>query len=293
MDEGKAKSGKARTAGRKVAPENPQKPAPLNPGLIGVDEAGRGPVIGPMVVVALRVKDDTLLKELNVRDSKVLSPARREELYGRIKAISTFQLEVVSADEIDELRKSRTMNEIELDIFASVIGKLMHDRDEIFVDAADVREAYFGNQIALRLKSSTCDAVFKMVSKHKADSIYPVVSAASIVAKVTRDHLVADIEKELRKTLDRPLGSGYPADPVTISFMENWIKKEGDLPPHTRRSWDTAQHLLQAHKTTTLDGYGIWSHETTSVPNRPEDEKEEEKKRPPSNRGRSRRKKDT
>jgi ribonuclease HII len=251
------RTGKARKGPMKASEA---KPAPVIPsGLIGVDEAGRGPVMGPLVVVALRVNDDAPLRDLNVKDSKALRPGRREELYGGIMAVSKVSVEVISAEEIDELRGSRTMNEIELDVFAAAIGKLLHDGDVVYVDAADVRERYFGEEIAKRLKAGRRDARFEMVSRHKADAIYPVVSAASIIAKVTRDRIIVDIGKELRKTLDKPMGSGYPSDPITISFMENWIKKEGDLPPHTRRSWDTARHLLEMSKTTTLDNYGMWA----------------------------------
>jgi ribonuclease HII len=118
---------------------------------------------------------------------------------------------------------------------------------------------YFGDQISLRLKQWRPPCKFEIVSKHKADAIYPVVSAASIIAKVTRDRIIRDIEKELRKTLDKPMGSGYPSDSVTINFMENWIKAKGDLPPHTRRSWDTSLHLLATAKTMSLDQFGIWT----------------------------------
>jgi ribonuclease HII len=256
------KDGKAPKPEKPSKPKKakPAKPAPvLPPGIIGVDEAGRGPVMGPLVVVALRVQDDVILRELEVRDSKALTPARREGLYERIKAASKFQVEIVTADEIDELRKSRNLNEIELDLFAAAIGKLINEGDKIFVDAADVREGYFGDQVSLRLRQGKSPPKFQMVSKHKADAIYPVVSAASIIAKVTRDRIIHDIEKELRKTLDKPLGSGYPSDSITINFMENWIKAKGDLPPHTRRSWDTSLHLLAIAKTLSLDQFGIWT----------------------------------
>jgi|GEM_PF-426152 len=275
--------------GKAPKPEKPPKPKKakpakpalvLPPGIIGVDEAGRGPVMGPLVVVALRVQDDTILRELEVRDSKALTPARREELYERIKLASKFQVEIVTAEEIDELRKSSNLNEIELDLFAGAIGKLINEGDKIFVDAADVREKYFGDQVALRLKQGTkpCNN-FEIVSKHKADAIYPVVSAASIIAKVTRDRIVRTIEKELRKTLDKPLGSGYPSDVVTINFMENWIKTQGDLPPHTRRSWDTSQHLLAIAKTLSLDQFGIWTDAAGNPKPREKEEPDEDYKR--------------
>jgi len=275
--------GKDGKAPKPAKPSKPKKAKPakpvvmLPPGFIGVDEAGRGPVMGPLVVVALRVDDDAILRELEVRDSKALTPARREELYDRIKSVSKFQVEIVTAEEIDELRKSRNLNEIELDLFAAAIGKLLNEGDKIFVDAADVREGYFGDQVALRLKQGKSPCNFEMVSKHKADAIYPVVSAASIIAKVTRDRIIRDIEKELRKTLDKPLGSGYPSDSVTIHFMENWIKTKGDLPPHTRRSWDTSRHLLATAKTISLDQFGIWTDAAGNLkPKEPDEENTDE-----------------
>jgi len=271
---GKAPEGQAKGSPKK-APKKAKAVPKGPPGLVGVDEAGRGPVMGPLVVVALRVQNDAILRDLNVKDSKVLTPARRATLYDGIMPVSKVAVEVISAEEIDTLRKSMTMNEIELDVFAAAIGKVMHDGDTIYVDAADVREKYFGEEISLRLNASRCDALFNMVSKHKADAIYPVVSAASIVAKVTRDRAIASIEKELRKTLDRPLGSGYPSDPITITFIENWIKKEGDFPPHIRRSWDTARHIMEMAKVTTLDSYGLWtrSEEDLSGKKAPDDRK--------------------
>jgi len=258
---GKAPEGQEKgTAKRPPKKAKPARPAATGPpGLVGVDEAGRGPVMGPLVVVALRVQNDAILRDLNVKDSKVLTPARRGALYDEIMPLSKVAIEVISAEEIDTLRRSVTINEIELDVFAAAIGKVLHDGDTIYVDAADVREKYFGEEISLRLNAGRCDAVFNMVSKHKADAIYPVVSAASIIAKVTRDRAIVAIEKELRKTLDRPLGSGYPSDPVTITFIENWIKKEGDFPPYIRRSWDTARHIMEMAKVTTLDSYGLWT----------------------------------
>jgi len=177
---GKAPEGQEKgTAKRPPKKAKPARPAATGPpGLVGVDEAGRGPVMGPLVVVALRVQNDAILRDLNVKDSKVLTPARRGALYDEIMPLSKVAIEVISAEEIDTLRRSVTINEIELDVFAAAIGKVLHDGDTIYVDAADVREKYFGEEISLRLNAGRCDAVFNMVSKHKADAIYPVVSAA-------------------------------------------------------------------------------------------------------------------
>jgi len=220
------------------------------PGVIGVDEAGRGPVMGPLVVAGIRVTDEKALERIGARDSKVLTKKKREELYGKLEEVVVVATRLLSAEDIDEQRRTRTMNEIEMDLFGQVVKDLYRKGDKVFVDAADVREVFFGQTIAERVGED-----IDMTSKHKADAIYPVVSAASIVAKVIRDRLVKDIEARLRQTLDLPLGSGYPADPITIEFMENWIKQEGNLPPHTRRSWVTSKRLLSKVLTPTLDAF--------------------------------------
>lgn len=207
--------------------------------------------MGPLVVAAIRVTDEEALDRIGARDSKVLTRKRREELYERLEKMGAIATRMLSAEDIDEERKTRTMNEIEMDLFGQVVKELYKKGDRVFVDAADVREDLFGQTIAEAVAEDV-----DVTSKHKADAIYPVVSAASIVAKVIRDRLVREIEAWLRQTLDQPLGSGYPSDPITIEFMENWIKQEGNLPPHTRRSWETSKRLLTKVLTPPLDAFG-------------------------------------
>ena len=78
-----------------------------------------------------------------------------------------------------------------------------------------------------------------VVARHKADDTYPVVSAASIIAKVTRDRLISDISAEFGEDI----GSGYPSDPKTIGFIEKWIKENGCSPRYTRNSWETVRNI--------------------------------------------------
>jgi ribonuclease HII len=220
--------------------------------VIGVDEAGRGPVIGPLVVAAVKLgskNDSQKLVDWGVRDSKKITPTRRQKLRLEICKHFKFTIRIVTAHEIDELRKSQTLNKLEGELFGDVINTLSPDDDStIYVDSADANEKTFKGYIESRL-ATRCT----VISKHKADDLYPVVAAASIVAKTERDFLVKKIATEL----GTELGSGYPSDPITIKFLEKWIKEKGDLPPHTRHSWKTAQRLLNAvrkpHKT--LDQY--------------------------------------
>jgi len=207
--------------------------------ICGLDEAGRGPVIGPLVVAGVNFNDDSKLIEFKVRDSKKLTPKRREILAEKIKqSCISYEVVVIPARDIDDMRKVMTLNEIEVNAFSKVIKMLKPD--VCYVDSADVNEKRFADDILANL-------TFKpnIISKHKADDIYPVVSAASIIAKTKRDEEVRNIAMELEKRLGLPMGSGYPADPITQKFLRKWLDRYKNLPPHVRHSWQTTKNLLK------------------------------------------------
>ena len=217
--------------------------------ICGLDEAGRGPVIGPLVVTGVTFEDDSELIEYNVRDSKKITPKRREVLARKIKEISiNYEILIIPASDIDDMRKVMTLNEIEVNAFIKVIKKLKPET--CYVDSADVNEKRFGRDIlsGLSFKSD-------IISEHKADEIYPIVGAASILAKTKRDEEVKKIEQKLENMLDLSLGSGYPADPITQKFLKEWVNKFGKLPPHTRHSWKTAQNLINENSIKKLDEF--------------------------------------
>ncbi|MBI4999936.1 MAG: ribonuclease HII [Euryarchaeota archaeon] len=213
--------------------------------LCGVDEAGRGPVMGPLVVAAVAVEDDAALVALKVRDSKKLSGKRREELAPQIRKIARVESIAVEASQIDALRGEMTMNDIEARVFASVIDRIKPDI--VYLDAADVRAEFYGAEVGRRLSYKPS----KIVSEHEADARYPVVSAASIIAKTERDAAMRKIAADIGEKI----GSGYPSDPVTRGFLERYMASHGDLPPHTRRSWETAQDIAQGQKVLKLDSF--------------------------------------
>lgn len=203
----------------------------------GIDEAGKGPVLGPMCVAGILLEETKIneLKRIKVKDSKRLTAEKREVLDGEIKEIAEkyFILEV-SASRIDELRKIMTMNEIMVVCYSTVLEELRPDH--AFVDAADVIEDRFGENIR---KKYTREIM--ITSEHKADIKYPIVSAASILAKVQRDLLV----KQLGDELGMEIGSGYPADQKTIQFLESWVKEYNSLPSFARSSWETSKRILE------------------------------------------------
>jgi ribonuclease HII len=211
----------------------------------GIDEAGKGPVLGPMCVAGIIMDDaaNGALLKLGVKDSKQLAPKKREVLAGEIKEIARkyFILEV-SALEIDELRKIMTMNEIMVVCYAKVLEELRPDH--AFVDAADVIAQRFGENIKKKYRRE-----ITITSEHEADVRYPIVSAASILAKVQRDMLV----KELGEKIGADIGSGYPSDLKTIHFLENWVNEHGSLPDFARSSWETSRRILAKFESSGLN----------------------------------------
>lgn len=203
----------------------------------GIDEAGKGPVLGPMCVAGVLLEERKLgaLKKIGVRDSKQLTAKKREVLAVEItKLADKYYILEVSPFQIDELRKIMTMNEIMVACYVKVLEELKPDH--AFVDAADVIAERFGKNIREKYAGK-----MEIISEHDADQKYPIVSAASILAKVRRDALV----KALEKNVGVEIGSGYPADPKTIRFLEAWIQEHGTLPDFARSSWETAQRLLE------------------------------------------------
>jgi len=206
--------------------------------IAGVDDAGRGPIIGPLVIAGVLFAEEDLrkLKPLGVKDSKVLSPRRRETLAIEIRRLAVkYHVESLSPAEIDKVvetrRRLHKLNRLEAHTMAKVIEVLKPD--VAYVDASDVIAERFKEHIMEKLPFPV-----RIVSEHKADATYPVVSAASIIAKVERDSAI-------QKLKDRygDLGSGYVTDPKTLEFLEKWLAKHGSYPEFVRRSWKPAKEL--------------------------------------------------
>ncbi len=214
--------------------------------IAGVDEAGKGPVIGPMCVAGVLIEEDKLylIEELGVKDSKKLTSKKREFFSGRIKETvdSWFVLDV-SAHQIDELRTIMTMNEVMVICHARVLENLRPEH--AFLDAADVNEERFGRNVQKR-----CKEPVRVTARHKADVRYPIVAAASIIAKVHRDCAIAALREEFGD-----FGSGYPSDPKTIRFLQEWFSEHRSFPGVVRHSWKTVRNVVAGTKQRTLSAY--------------------------------------
>ncbi|HHN81082.1 MAG TPA: ribonuclease HII [Methanomicrobia archaeon] len=213
--------------------------------MIGVDEAGRGPVLGPLVVAAVLIDDAETFGTLGVKDSKKLTPARRERLFQELLSCTTVAVESVEPCDIDGHRRSCSLNDIETDTFVRALSRLPYRGQEIYVDCCDTVEERFGRLISERLGGA------RVHSRHHADTEVPCVSAASIVAKVVRDRAIASINEQVQQRWGISAGSGYPIDATTVAFLRFVQRNEIRFPSFVRRSWATARRFNQS----TLDAH--------------------------------------
>jgi len=214
--------------------------------ICGIDEAGRGSVIGPLVVLGISIheKDVPLLRGIGVRDSKSLSRKAREELYQKILSLNVSVYEVVlDATEVDKYLKRRSglsINALEANAVAEIIKNLRPE--VVYIDCPDIKPSRYAERILAMLDYSP-----RIICEHKADSRYEVVSAASILAKVKRDAILAKLSE-----IYGDLGSGYSSDKKTVDFLSRCLRDKGEVPPCVRKGWKTLDKLLQAR----LDNFG-------------------------------------
>ncbi len=212
--------------------------------IAGVDEAGRGCVVGPLVVAGIAVEAENLmlLAELGVKDSKQLTPKKREALYPEILRLThSYHTIKVMPYLIDRAVRCKValnkLNRLEAKTMAKVIEQLKPD--EAYVDAADVVAKRFGEHIQECLTFKA-----RIVSEHKADKTYVVVSAASVIAKVERDREIEEVKAKFGDC-----GSGYLADVKTKSFLKQLlIEFDGEYPSCIRKSWEPAKKAKAEHK---------------------------------------------
>ena len=201
--------------------------------ICGVDDAGRGSMIGPMVIAGISIEKINIpkLRKLGVRDSKKLSPKKRELLYKQIvKLVDDYHVIRIPPRTIDKYVFEHNLNHLEAKKMAEVISNLNPDLS--YVDSCDVNAARFGREISDLSKKS------KVKSYHYADSRFVVVSAASIIAKVSRDRSIM----RLNKTTN--LGSGYPSDKKSVNYVKKVVSSKKSLPTSIRKSWKPVQKIL-------------------------------------------------
>ncbi len=211
---------------------------------IGVDEAGKGPVLGPMVAAAVRARPGALPD--GVDDSKRLAPERRASLAATLRSADgvAVGLATVCVDRIDD--PETDMNGLTLAAHAEAVGGVVRPGDRVVADAADIDADRFAGRLTAAL-----DADATASAAHGADGDDPVVGAASVLAKVVRDRRVA----ALAERYGRDVGSGYPSDPTTRGFLRGFVREHDRLPDCARRSWSTCDDLLAAAAQSSLSEF--------------------------------------
>ena len=229
---------------------------------VGVDEAGKGPVLGPMVAAAVRADPESL--PAGVDDSKRVSPERRAEIAAALRANDAVDLAVASVEPAEIDAPETDMNTLTVCGQARAVRGVVRSGDRVVADAGDTSEARFARRLqdGVVEAEETVDAdlvggtpVESVVvdAAHGADAADPVVGAASVVAKVARDARVAAIDAAYPGY--DGVGSGYPSDPTTRGFLRAYVADHGDVPPHARRSWSTCADVLAAAEQSGLDEF--------------------------------------
>lgn len=213
-------------------------------GVFGVDEAGRGPAIGSMFAAAVVVPDPGVLPD-GIADSKQLTPDRREALAAALHADDRVAIGIgeVTSAEID--RPDANMNALTVVAHARALEGVVRPGLSGIVDACDTSAERFARRVT---EAVSVDVHLR--AEHRADESDPVVGAASVVAKVARDAHVADLAAEFGE-----VGSGYPSDPRTRSFLAEHVAEHGDLPACARRSWQTCKDVLAAEDQSALGDF--------------------------------------
>ncbi len=205
--------------------------------ICGIDEAGRGSVLGPLVIAGINIKNSDIkkLEEIGVRDSKALTRKKRGFLFDKILDITEFVcIYKIDCKTIDENVYQRKLNKLEGGIMSTIIKYL--EADIAYVDSCDVNINRYTNYLKSNLDLNNNTSIIAM---HKADRMNPAVSAASIIAKVTRDREIQILEENFQN-----IGSGYPSDKKTMYFIHNWIKEYKEFPDFVRKSWKPVREII-------------------------------------------------
>ncbi|KAJ2704452.1 hypothetical protein FB645_003240 [Coemansia sp. IMI 203386] len=227
--------------------------SPSDEYVLGVDEAGRGPVLGPMVYATCFCKESYYkeLSSLGFADSKQLSEDQRDKLFVKlqnpgVRQGSGWSIRCISPQDISQCMLRRTKynlnalaHDATIQLLRDTINKGINVR-RVFIDTVGPPATY-------QKKLQELFPGINITVAKKADSLYPIVSAASICAKVTRDaHLSRWVFAEtlLQDSLSTVYGSGYPGDPNTIKWLKDSLDHIFGYPGIIRFSWSTCAKLL-------------------------------------------------
>lgn len=200
--------------------------------IAGIDEAGRGPVLGSLIICCAfcNRNDEKKLRSICNKDSKQLTHEKREQIHNKLKKFCTFRWIEITAKEITSRMKKLSLNDIEAQAMAELVKKLK-DAD-VMIDMPDRYSWTFRKRMERF-------GVSRFEAEHKADAKYPIVAAASICAKLMRDQKMNEIRE-----LVGDVGSGYPSDAKTIAALKNKETMKL-LHDHVRHRWKTLDNIKQ------------------------------------------------
>ena len=192
-----------------------------------------------MAAISVSKKSISELTESGIKDSKLLSPKKRQSLYGHIINIAeSICICRIGIEDIDFHVFKNNLNLLEAEAMAITIGNMKSDKT--YVDSCDVNPSRYQRTICGFLGQHDT----RIVSMHHADRLNVVVSGASIIAKVIRDSEISKIRVQYGD-----IGSGYPSDKKTIRFVKDWYSQKNEIPPFARKSWKPAQLIVSGPNT--------------------------------------------
>ncbi|KAJ5661641.1 Ribonuclease H2 subunit A [Penicillium maclennaniae] len=232
--------------------------------VLGVDEAGRGPVLGPMVYGAFYLPRDVhhslLAEKHSFDDSKVLTPNARANLMRLLNTPGEdlfescgYAIKALSARDIGSgmMRPGTAVYNLNAQAIDATIEII---RGVVEVLGVDVREVYIdtiGNPATYQAKLERIFPTMKITVAKKADSLYPCVSAASVAAKVTRDVALEVLYEAVLRAQQsgnasvQGWGSGYPSDSKCVGWLRRNMDPVFGWGNECRFSWGTAKEMLE------------------------------------------------
>jgi ribonuclease HII len=211
--------------------------------ILGIDEAGRGPVIGSLFMCGYLIDSKKVheLRKIGVKDSKLLSRKQRQDMFQKLKGLADdIVVKKLDAEKIDTMRTNTNLNKIEINKMRELIQLL--NPDKVVIDAIEKNVEKFHSKISYGFR-------MKIITENFADKNYPEVSAASICAKINRDREIDSLHG-----VYGDFGSGYTSDPSTIMFLKDCIKKN-KVPDCVRKSWMTFRTIMNEKRQTTLNAW--------------------------------------
>ncbi|SRR3989344_1605175 len=214
----------------------------------GIEEAGRGPVIGPLIMVGLAMEKRHLekLKALGVKDSKQLTIKQIQILKEQILKIPNKHIILrIQPKEIDDAvdgNNSLNLNWLEARKTAELLNQL--NPNTAYIDCPSPNINAYKSYIRRLLKNKEIE----LIPEHKADIKYPIVSASSIIAKCIREEEVAKIEKIVKQSI----GSGYPSNPICQKFLK---ENHDKYPQFVRHSWASYKNIIKEKHQKSLGEY--------------------------------------